>query len=155
MNIPITLKVVTVTVDGGGNLTVAVDGVPRTEDTPLGRGDLPQMLGDIAFAVGEPVRVEVHEADGATFTDIVLPPEPQARHEAPAGRPPTQAGGVTGSGFNPGEQVAIAFVVARQTADAQGSTTLRLPAAALAGRTTGLVLVGLDSGLITPVAAAS
>jgi hypothetical protein len=40
------------------------------------------VLDEIAADLGTPVRVEVHEADGSTFTDIILPSE-----QAPTSHP--------------------------------------------------------------------
>jgi hypothetical protein len=54
-------------------------------------------------------------------------------------------------GFRPGEEVAIAYVVARRTADEDGTAALRLPPALLATRRDGLVLLGLSSRVIAAV----
>lgn len=155
MNVPVTFKVVTVLVDNDGTLAVAIDGVPHMEGRQLRRSDLGQVVEEIACEADEPVRVEVHENDGTTYTDIVLPPRPdavQADLDPPVHRP--AGSGITGGGFIPGEKVAIAYVLARQDADREGTATLRLPPAVLRARTEHLVLVGLDSGLITHVSAA-
>ena len=60
-----------------------------------------------------PVRVEVREADGTVFTDIITPsrrravPEPPGRPAAPAPLPV-----LYGDGFVPGEDIAVAVIVA-------------------------------------------
>jgi hypothetical protein len=93
--------------------------------------------------------VEVHEADGVTFTDIVTPSVPPAR---PLGRfkaATTSVGEVTGDGFTPNEDVAVAVVVAHQVANNDGTTRLRLPPALLAAHPGLVVLMGQTSGTVT------
>lgn len=60
--------------------------------------------------------------------------------------------GVTGTGFRPGEQVAVAYVLMQDVADPTGAASMRLPAAVLANRTPSLVLLGLDSKTVAPIA---
>ena len=161
MNIPVVLPIVTIDVAADGQLAVCIDGEPHREDTPMGRGDLGRVVEDIATGVGEPVRVEVREADGTTYTDIVLPPDQTNAAASVSGGteasavPHTRAGGITGHGFTPGESVAVAYVLAEQTADEQGTATLGLPPVMLASRAASLVLVGLASGTSVRVAVAS
>ena len=160
MNVPVVLPVVTIDVAADGQLAVCIDGEPHREDAPMGRGDLRRVVEDIATGLGEPVRVEVREADGTTYTDIVLSPVPtnadaSVRGEVEASAVPHRAGGIAGHGFTPGESVAVAYVLAEQTADEQGTATLGLPPVMLAGRAASLVLVGLVSGTSVRVAVAS
>lgn len=161
MNVPVVLPVVTIDVATDGQLAVRIDGEPHREDTPMGRGDLRRVVEDIATSLEEPVRVDVREADGTTYTDIVLPPDPTNADPSVGGTieasavPHTRAGGITGHGFKPGESVAVAYVLAEQTADEQGTATLGLPPAMLVGRSASLVLVGLASGTSVRVTVAS
>lgn len=143
MKIPVVLSVVHVAIDAEGVLTVDVDGVPRDSEESRTRGDLRAVIDEITSDLGAPVRVEVREADGSTFTDVATPqtPEPAAAEQTPAPPPPALAG----AGFQPGEEVALAYVVARQNADDKGNASLNLPPALLASTRNGLVLLGMSS----------
>ncbi|MCB0909321.1 MAG: hypothetical protein KDB63_19630 [Nocardioidaceae bacterium] len=146
MRIPSVLSIVDVSVSADGLLGVEVDGEPYAADRPLGRPHLRSVLDEITGALGEPVRVEVREADGTTYVDIATPRDLQEPPEPPdAERPAAMS---RGAGFAPGEEVAIAFVLARQTADADGNADVRLPPALLASRRGGLLLVGMTSHVV-------
>jgi hypothetical protein len=178
MKIPVVLPLLQVQVGADGTLTVDLDHEPYEPypiDRPLTRADLGALVDEITTACDTAVRVEVHEADGTTYVDIAMPPEPaelagpgtstatataHSDDHATGVRATGLLSGVLGQGFRPGEEVAIAYVLAQQPADAHGSTLLRLPPALLAGPTpqtgqagqTGrLVLVGLASHVITTI----
>ena len=94
-------------------------------------------------------RVEVREADGSTYVDVATPTESSGTAPAePAPAPSTPA--LAGAGFQPREEVALAYVVVRQNADAEGNASLNLPPALLASTRSGLVLLGMSSGTVTP-----
>jgi hypothetical protein len=150
MKIPVVLSTVHCHVGTDARLLVDLDGEPYGADRHLDRGDLPSVLDEITTALGTAVRVEVREADGTTYADIATRPE--LREAAREGHatdvfPP----GITGAGFQPGEEVAIACIVARQTADAAGTTVLHLPPALAAARRRGLVLLGLTSHAVAAI----
>lgn len=156
MKIPVVLSRVDVQVDADGQLTLTVDGQPYAEDRDLGRGDLGTLLDEITTAREAAVRVEVHEADGTGYADIATPPErpapaghPTAEEPSPIARPHALAG----AGFDPGEEVALAYVVTRQPADAEGHAAINLPPALLAATHGGLVMLGLTSQKVAPVEA--
>lgn len=149
MKIPVVLSVVHVAIDAEGVMTVDVDGVPRDSERRRTRGDLCALIDEITADLGAPVRVEVREADGSTYADIATPPNslaPAATEPSPT--PPSPA--LTGAGFQPGEEVALAYVVVRQNADAAGNAALNLPPALLAATRGGLVLLGMTSRTVTP-----
>ena len=149
MKIPVVLSVVHVAIDAEGVMTVDVDGVPRDSERRRTRGDLCALIDEIAADLGAPVRVEVREADGSTYADIATPPNrlaPAATEPSPT--PPSPA--LAGAGFQPGEEVALAYVVVRQNADAAGNAALNLPPALLAATRGGLVLLGMTSRTVTP-----
>ena len=150
MRIPVVLPTVHVSVAGDGTLVIDVDGEPHGTDRTLRRGDLRSVLAEITTALDSAVRVEVQETDGTTYADIATPPEPKEPVDAP---PVTEVPepGINGTGFRPGEEVAIAYVFARRTADDEGTAALHLPPALLAARREGLVLFGLTSRVIAPV----
>jgi len=153
--VPVLMPLVEVTVDEAGCLDVLLEREPYTADGPLERGDLQRLVGGIADDLGTPVRVEVREANGTGFTDIVTPSESD---ELPAGAPeapqvhqlraPLVTGVVAGVGFTPDESVAVAVVVAHQVASNDGSARLRLPPALLTAHPGLVVLIGESSGTV-------
>lgn len=150
MKIPVVLSAVNIDVAADGRLQVDVDGKPFGEGRTLDRGDLRSVIDEIASAVGTAVRVEVREADGSTYADISTPLERPARAEQER-EPETAAPPLTGAGFRPGEEVALAYVVSRQEADAAGNAAINLPPALLTATRHGLVLFGLDSLIVAPI----
>jgi len=146
MKIPIVLPVVHVHAEDAGTLSIDVNGKPYDAGRELRRPDLQRLLDTITAELDSPIRVEITEVDGTTYADIATPPS-EPTDKPPDQRPATEAvgAGLSGSGFQPGEQVAVAYVLLRQTADADGATVVHLPAAAIAGRGGSLLLFGLDS----------
>ena len=152
MKIPVVLSTVHIDIDTEGVLSVDIDGQPYATDWDLGRTDLRSLLDQITTELETAVRVEVRESDGATYADIatpVEPPPPAADDPSPIPRPPALAG----AGFHPGEEVALAYVVARQSADSDGRASINLPPALLAATRGGLVMLGLTSQTVAPVEA--
>lgn len=147
VRVPVVMPLVEVVVDEQGYLTVALDREPYSADGALRRDDLQSLLDSIATDLATPIRVEVHEADGAVFTDYVLPRRPQAEPAAATGKALASAFGISGGGFTAGEQVEVCVVVARQIADEDGTAQLRLPPALLAEHPE-VVLVGRTSGAL-------
>ena len=150
MKIPVVLSVAHVAIDADGVLAVDVDGVPRDSGQSRTRGDLRAVIDEITSDLGAPVRVEVREADGSTYADIATPPESPAPAADAEPSPPPPAPALAGTGFQPGEEVALAYVVVRQNADAAGNAALNLPPALLAATRGGLVLLGMTSRTVTP-----
>ena len=150
MKVPVVLPVVHVEVGTDGHLVVDLDGQPYDADRTLERGDLRTALDEITSAHGTAVRVEVREADGTTYADIATPPESA---QPPDSQPPADvpSPGINGAGFEPGEEVAVAYVLARQTPDAAGVAALHLPPAVLASRRDGLVLLGMTSRVVASI----
>lgn len=147
LRVPVVMPLVEVTVDKKGYLTVTLDREPYSAEGALQRDDLQRVLNDIATDLGTPARVEVHEADGATFTDFVTPSRPAAESDTVARKALASAFGISGGGFTAGEQVEVCIVVARQIADDDGTAQLRLPPALLADHPS-VVLVGRTSGAV-------
>lgn len=150
MKIPVVLPTVRVTVDAAGRLTVEVDGEPHGSHTAIERGDLSAVLDRITTALESPVRVDVREADGTTYADIATPPR-EVPVQATAPMRPEARTGAMGCGFAPGEEVAVAFVLTRQRATADGTAALGLPPALVASRREGLMLVGLSSHVVANI----
>lgn len=166
MKTPIVLPTVHVAVGDTGALTADIDGTPYAVGRTLYRGDLRKLLTEITRGQQTAVRVEVTEHDGTRYADIAVPPaaDPMAAEHAgdaaDAGQPkptglPTPASpapthsrpGICGTGFGPGEQVAVAYVLLHQTADPLGRAMIHLPPSALASRRASVVLLGLDSNV--------
>ena len=150
LHVPVVLPLVQVRIGQEGILDVTVDHEPYDGGGPLTREDLHHLLGRIACDLASPVKVEIHELDESIFTDFITP-EPQSLTNSQNTIPACDSvlpGEVTGCGFLPDEQVAVAVVVAHQVAKADGTARLRLPAALLAGRPGVVILVGQSSGTI-------
>jgi hypothetical protein len=152
MKVPVVLTTVRFDIDTEGRLKVSVDGQPHVGDRTLSRGDLRSVLHEVTANLGTAVRVEVHEADGTTYSDIETPAE---NASAAAAKPEPEAATPTlaGAGFRRGEQVALAYVVARHEADANGNAAIKLPPALLSATCHGLVFLGLTSLTVAPVEA--
>jgi hypothetical protein len=148
MRVPVVMPLVEVTIDKEGFLAVLLDREPHSADGALKRDDLKQVLDDIAADLGTPIRVQVHEVDDSTFTDIVTPGRPKLRAVRPVRRVAASIGEVTGDGFLPNEDVAVAVVVAHQVASTDGTARLRLPPALLEAHPGLVILMGQKSGAV-------
>ncbi|WP_091117262.1 hypothetical protein [Nocardioides psychrotolerans] len=144
------LPLVVVRVNKDGLLDITVDREPHDTDGPLTRDALHRLLNTIADNLASPLKVEIHELDEPVFTDfITLEPKRAVQPPRPVRSSiSTSTGEVSGDGFLPDEEVAVAVVVAHQVANADGIARLRLPPALLAGRSGLVVLVGQSSGKI-------
>lgn len=127
---PIALPHLVVQVGPTGLLTVTLDGAsfPFADGVPWTRSGFGELLDTVTEHRRISVRVEVQETDGSTFTDIIPPlrPRPLPALTPIASSPvpvATELLEVTGAGFVPGEDVAVAIVVA--TADASGTGRVR------------------------------
>lgn len=154
LRVPAVLPLVLVRINDGGLLDVTIDNIGYDTDPASTREDLRRVLDEITRDLASPVKVEIHEPDGSVFTDIITPSPPRpADHESQTPsvaetRVTTVPGEVAGGGFIPNEEVAIAVIVAHQTAEADGTSRLRLPPALLAGRPGSVVLFGRSSGAV-------
>ena len=146
--VPVLMPLVDVQVDAEGRLSVRLDREPYGSDSALRRNDLQRVLDTIAVDLDTPIRVEVQEADGSTFTDIVTPEPPDLRETKPIQHAANPDSAVTERRFHPYEDVAVAVVVAYQTAGQDGTAFLRLPPALREAQSGRIVLVGQQSGTI-------
>lgn len=156
MKIPVVLSTVQGHIDAEGVLSINLDGQPYAADRHLSRTDLGALLDEITTGLDTAVRVEVYEADGTTYADIATPPERPAPADPPSARAPSPMArphALAGAGFDPGEEVALAYVVTRQPADSDGHAAINLPPALLAATRGGLVMLGLTSQKVAPVEA--
>lgn len=148
VRVPVVMPLVEVEVNETGCLTIALDHEPYSADGSLTRDDLQRVLDEIAADLGTAIRVEVHEADGNTFTDIITSARPRLRMVKPVREAATTIGDVGGGGFLAGEEVAVAVVVAHQVASTDGTARLRLPPALLEAHPGLVVFLGKRSGTV-------
>lgn len=126
---PIALPLVLLVVHDDGTLTATLDGaplVPPEETPPWRRNSLPQIIDQASQDRTRPIRVEVREADGTVFTDLLparprraaLEPTPDLEPSAPE---LPRFYEVDGDGFVPGENVAVAVITSHTDATHVGS----------------------------------
>jgi hypothetical protein len=141
-----------------GSMTVAVDGAhlaPEPLAPPWQRDSFAQVLDQLTEQRRSPMRVEVHEADGTVFTDIITPgkrrrPQQELDHARPAPEVGPELVVLHGEGFVPGEDVAIAVVIAHGDAAPDGTMRGLLTAEqAGASPTREVILLGRVSGTLT------
>lgn len=128
-------------IDNGGLLTVTLDGTPYEPPGgpyPSGRESVRPIV-DAARAELGTLSVRLVEADGSTYTDVLLPSDNQSA-------PTTD---VEADGFLPGEQVAVAVILAEHPATSDGAAAIALPAAVVARHAGRLMLLGRTSGTLT------
>lgn len=160
-------------VDAAGHVTVTIDEnswIPRTPgaavpEAHLSRSDVPWILDQLLTEHGGPLQVVLHDG-GQVFSDTVtrdrlayLGPQPTGHPkptETPAAtpadvpsRPPSSlgrpsAGWFEAGGYTPGEQVAVAVIVTRFTADEHGGVGFTMPAA-LRAMVGDVIAIGEDS----------
>src|SRR5680860_841747 len=88
--VPVVLPFVEARIDSAGGMAVIVNREPYVipaNVVPAGRPALTRILDEITTRLASPVRVEVHESDGTTFTDIVTPRPSTPAPSVPAERP--------------------------------------------------------------------
>lgn len=148
-----------------GTLTVTVDGAPYPPpefSPPWQRASYPGLVDAIsAQHPGRTLRIDIIETDGRTISDFYTPPKPRPapvppirdtrrapEPEATAGEPPRLVQ-LVGSGFVPGEDVAVAVIVTHAEATPDGTSRAVLDARYVAGSPTReVVLLGRISGTV-------
>lgn len=140
--VPIALPTVRIHVDGDDALRVTIDKQPYSIPPGFGRDHVRGLLRDLAGDLG-PIRVEITESNGEKYIDIQTPGD-----QVPA--PPSSAPdrpaphGVRGH-FDAGEDVLVAVVVARRTAEADGTVAMRMPPAFVQRYGDDVLLIGRDT----------
>ena len=162
---PVVVPVVEFTITADGSMTVTADGVaylPEPFAPRWRREAFPTILDALTARYRSPLRVQVHEADGSTFTDIITPPRerptpkpwetpvPVAVVSAPVPTAQPVLHQVAGAGFVPGEDVAVAIIHAHTDASSDGTARALLTAEQAALAVTGeVILLGRISGTLT------
>lgn len=166
IDLPVVLPVVVMTIRLDATMTVTVDGEPYEPPPfgpPWGRASFATIVDELTGQRRCPVRVEVREVDGTVFTDIITPStrlnRTLARSLAPEHTSPSKPATTTpvealptvsGKGFLPGEDVAVAIIVAHTEAATDG--TARSPATGdmqSSSPTREVILLGRVSGTLT------
>jgi len=146
LKVPVVMPLVEVVVTDDGYLDIRLDREPYTPDGAATRRDLATIVKSISDDLGAPVRVEVHEDDGNTYTDIVTP-SGQANEQRAADQVPRAT---ATNGFLPDEEVSVAVILGQQRHGAD-SLENRLPPALLATHRGNVVLLGRTSGTVRVV----
>ena len=153
--VPVSIPLVVLDVHEDGTVTVTVDGKRLDPDPfapPWRRSSFGQIIDRATNDRTTPARVEVREADGTTFTDIIAA---RRRRSRPEPRPEPKATGpvfhtVEGEGFVPGEDVAVAVVTGHTDAALTGTARALIDPAGLgvdqAGGVIEVILFGRVSG---------
>jgi hypothetical protein len=141
------------TVTEDGRMTVTVDGTPHEPEPfapPWRRDSFAHILDQLTGQRRCPVRVEVREADGTVFTDIITPTTRRRPEPAPAPVARAALLALHGEGFVPGEDVAVAVVIAHGDAAPDGTVRgLLTPEQVAASPTREVILLGRVSGALT------
>ncbi|MBU8577597.1 hypothetical protein [Brevibacterium luteolum] len=153
---PVQLRTVVLDVHANGSMTVTIDGTPHPpeEGASWRRASFPQIIDHASADRTIPVRVEVHEADGTSFTELlparpprpVPDPEPAPRRKKDKPAVPALVE-VTGDGFMPGEDVACCVIVSHTDATPTGTARALLDPKHIKNADV-VVLVGRISGTV-------
>jgi hypothetical protein len=151
--VPVVLPHVVMEVAEDGTMTVTVDGAPYPPEPfapPWRRDSFATVLDRLTDQRRSPVRVDVRETDGTVFTDIITPSRRRAAPDPPAKPAVPVLPVLHGEGFVPGEDVAVAVVIAHGDAAQDGTMRGLIEAAQLAeSPTRELILLGRVSGSVT------
>ncbi len=142
LKVPVVMPLIEVMINHDGYLDIRLDREPYAPQDAVTRRDLGSIVESIANDLGAPVRVEVHESDGTTYTDIVTP-DGRASEQTAADQVPE----ASPAAFMPDEEVAVAVILGRHQ---RGGDPLesRLPPALLAAHRGNVVLLGQTSGTV-------
>lgn len=122
------MPVIRLDVHDDGTMSATVDGEPLAPPSAEGvwrRGSFARIVDQVTQERMIPARVEVTEADGATFTDIITAvarkTTPAVAQPEPAPATPPRLWEVTGAGFVPGEDVAVCRIIRHTDAASTGA----------------------------------
>lgn len=152
---PVSIRTIVLDIHPDGSMDVTVDGAPlppEDEGRPWSRAAFPQVIDQASEERTVPVRVEVHEADGSSFTDLLPararrtpPPAPESAMKLRTRRAGAGLIEVTGGGFVAGEDVACGVIAAHTDAGPDGRARALLDVKHVQGAGE-VVLVGRVSG---------
>ncbi|WP_336652167.1 MULTISPECIES: hypothetical protein [unclassified Leucobacter] len=167
---PTAVVMVRIVVAEDGTLSVTVDGAPYLPpefSPPWRRSAYPHIVDAISQHTGQTLHVDVIEIDGRVITDYRTPPKPRpvsldpvaapvvaaAQPSAPQPAAPVEAvprfAQLAGSGFVPGEDVAVAVIISHTETAPNGIARALIDSRYLAACPTGeAILVGRISGTL-------
>jgi len=149
--VPATLPLVVATVLKDRSIQVTVNGDLLVQG-PIDRDSLGRVLSAIAEDRRSAIRAEVRESDGRVFVDIISPPVRRSRFAPPLNAPvtptPPALVEVSGVGFVPGEDVAVAIITSRTSATGDGFARALLERSKIPGSVTEVLLFGETSGTV-------
>ncbi|MGK0721791.1 hypothetical protein [Leucobacter sp. W1478] len=157
---PIFLPLAIVNIGEMGAVSVTVDGgelPPPNASEHWNRARFGELLDVLTHGRKRTIRIEVHESDGSTFTDIIHAVRKErtaveaghpssmrrARH-----RPTHQLFEITGSGFIPGEDITVALVVSSAEGSSDGNARALVDLSQLVDHRSEIMLIGRVSGVI-------
>lgn len=157
------MRTIVLDIHPDGSMHVTIDGteLPPEDEWPWSRAAFPQIIDQASEDRARPVRIEVHEADGTSFTDL-LParprrtPEPDSAPEPAKPRKPKKVSPklieITADGFSPGEDIACCLIASHTEAAPDGHARalvdLKQATKALQSAAGEVVLIGRVSGHI-------
>lgn len=170
---PTAVVMVRIVVAEDGTLSVTVDGasyLPPEFSPPWRRSAYPHIVDAISQHTGQTLRVDVIEIDGRVITDYRTPPKPRPVSPGPVAAPVAAApqpsapqpaapavplaavprfAQLAGSGFVPGEDVAVAVIIFHTETAPDGVARALIDSRYLAACPTGeAILVGRISGTL-------
>ncbi len=122
------MPVIRLAVHDDGTMSATVDGerlAPPVAEGVWRRGSFARIVDQVTAERMIPARIEVTEADGSTFTDIITAtarkntPAPELPEHGPADAPRLLE--VTGEGFVPSEDIAVCRIIRHTDATATGT----------------------------------
>ncbi|WP_392426057.1 hypothetical protein [Barrientosiimonas humi] len=155
--VPVSIPTIVLDVHEDGTLTATLDGEPLNPPDgapPWQRSSFPHIIDHASHDRAVPVRVEVREADGTVFTDLIAARPRHTPEPTPAPATKKHAARqafhtLTGEGFVPGEDVAVAVITGHTDATGTGAVRALIDPARLIPDASGgpeVLLFGRISG---------
>ncbi len=150
------LAQVVITIGDDRTITATVDGEIFLAG-PIDQALIGHVIAAIAEQHGGSVHVEIREPAGTNHTDIITPPRPtppddnahtHAPLDTPAIKPAPELLELTGEGFIPGEDVAIAVILRHSSARADSRARGVVDRRETPGGITDVILFGTISGTL-------
>lgn len=152
--VPPVLPLIAVTLRDAEQVEISLNG-EFLASGPIDRASLGRVLTALVSEQDVPCRVELTEADGRRFVDIVTPAPPPSRFAPPEPTrvlpsmpTPPALHRVEGDGFLPGESVGVAVVIRTGPADPAGQAHALVEGRELPAGHHGVLLFGFESGTL-------